>query len=129
MKRAILAFLAAGVWISISEFMRNELLFKSLWIEKYASLGLEFPSALGNNLMWGLWSFILAFAVVYILSKLGVIETMVMIWLMAFVMMWIVIGNLNVLPYALLLAAVPLSIIEVAVAVIISSFITRKEPI
>jgi hypothetical protein len=126
MKKAILAFLASGIWISISEFVRNELLFKFLWIDKYESLGLQFPSETINNVLWGVWSFLMAFVLVYLLQKLRVIETIVMVWLAAFVMMWLVIGNLNVLHFMLLLPAVPLSLLEVAVAALIIKKITGK---
>lgn len=59
MNKNILAFLAAGIWISLSEFNRNELLFKTYWLQKYASLGLQFPSGPINNALWGIWSFLL----------------------------------------------------------------------
>jgi hypothetical protein len=49
MRKQIMAILASGLWISFSEFVRKELLFKSMWIEKYASLGLKFPSSTVNN--------------------------------------------------------------------------------
>ena len=34
MTRTMLAILASGTWISLSEFARNELLFKSYWLEQ-----------------------------------------------------------------------------------------------
>jgi hypothetical protein len=125
-KKQILAFVASGIWISISEFIRNELLFKSYWLEKYSSLGLQFPSAPLNNALWGIWSFLLSFTVIIMLQKFRMTEAILITWLQAFVMMWIVIGNLDVLPFGLLLFAVPLSILEVAVAVYLSSIILKN---
>jgi hypothetical protein len=113
MKQRAFALITAGIWISASEFIRNELLFKLYWTEKYQTLGLEFPSAPLNNALWGLWSFLLAALILYLSSRLRLIENIAVSWLFAFVLMWIVTGNLNVLPIPLLLFAVPLSILEV----------------
>lgn len=126
LKRKILAFIVAGLWISFAEFLRNELLFKSHWLEKYGSLGLQFPSEIINNAMWGAWSFLMALVIVYLSTRLRLLETIGLVWITAFVMMWIVIGNLNVLPYPLLVYAVPLSLLEVVVAVLLSRMIQKK---
>ncbi|MEZ5172639.1 MAG: hypothetical protein R2850_03820 [Bacteroidia bacterium] len=42
-------------------------------------------------------------------------------WFFAFLMMWVAIGNLNVLPFGLLAYAVPLDVLESAVASGLSS--------
>ena len=120
MKRIILAVAVSGIWINTSEFARNEVLFKHYWLEKYDSLGLVFPSATVNNVMWGVWGFVLAGCVVFLARRLTLIGTTLLAWVMAFLMMWIVIWNLNVLPGRLLSAALPWSIVEVAVAVLIA---------
>jgi hypothetical protein len=125
MFKNFLAFLAAGIWISISEFIRNELLFKSYWIQKYESLGMHFPSASANNAMWGVWSFLLAGMTLFLANKLHFIEAILSLWIMAFLMMWIVVGNLNVLPLKLLFFAVPLSALEVFLAVFLCKKISR----
>ncbi len=49
-------------------------------------------------------------------------QTVFLSWLSAFVMMWVAIGNLGVLPFSILYAAVPLSLLEVFIA----SFIIKK---
>ncbi len=46
---------------------------------------------------------------------------------MAFVMMWLVIGNLSVLPYGLLVYAIPLSILESFIATLIINTFKIKE--
>lgn len=122
MKQKIFAFLTAGIWISLSEFTRNELVLKSYWLKKYADLGIIFPSASMNNAFWGIWSFTLSGIIVFLTRRLRFIESVVVVWIMAFVMMWLVIGNLNVLPIGILIFAIPWSIIEV----IIAAFISKK---
>ena len=116
MKKTILPILVATIWISISEFVRNEFLVKSLWTKHYQDLGLTFPSESLNGAVWGIWSLLLAAAIFIISKKFTLIQTTLLSWFMAFAMMWVVIGNLGVLPYGLLLYAIPLSFLETFVA-------------
>lgn len=121
-----MAFLLSGLWIGFSEFLRNELLFKGHWLEKYESLGIIFPSSMINNLVWALWSFILAGLILFLNAKLNMLENLLITWIFAFVLMWLVVGNLAVLPFQLLLFAIPLSLLEVLLAVFICRGITKK---
>lgn len=120
MKPWLLATLAAGVWINLSEFTRNELLFKRLWLEKYAALGLAFPSAPANNALWGVWGFLFAGSIALMARRLPLGTTLGLAWVQGFLLMWIVIGNLNVLPFGLLPYAVPWSLVEVGVATLLA---------
>ncbi|MBN2745565.1 MAG: hypothetical protein JXR34_02480 [Bacteroidales bacterium] len=122
MKKTILPILLSTLWISISEFTRNEFLLKNGWVEHYQSLGLIFPSEPINGAVWGIWSLVFAVLLFVISQKFNFIETTIIGWFIGFIMMWLVIGNLMVLPFGILYAAIPLSILEVFVAV----FILRK---
>ena len=118
-KNVILPILLAAIWISISEFVRNEFLLKSFWTEHYTSLGLIFPSEPVNGALWGIWSLLFAIAIFIISGKFTLWQTTFLSWFMTFVMMWVVIGNLGVLPYGLLLYGIPLSILESFIAALI----------
>jgi hypothetical protein len=120
--KIVLVILLATTWISISEFVRNEFLLKSFWINHYHDLGLTFPSERVNGAIWGVWSMLLAILIFIIAKRFSVIQTTFIVWLAGFVMMWVVTGNLGVLPSGLLLYAIPLSILESFVA----SFIIIK---
>ena len=119
MKKTILPVLFSGVWITVSEFVRNEFLFKSYWVDHYQSLNLKFQTLPLNGILWTVWSFILAYVILELLQKFSFLRTLLIAWLTAFVMMWITIYNLQVLPLMLLLIAVPLSLLEVVVAELI----------
>jgi hypothetical protein len=119
MKKTILPITIAGIWITVSEFVRNEFLFKNYWINHFDSLGLRFETLPLNGILWMIWSFILAYVIYKLLQKFSFRETLFLAWLTAFVMMWITIYNLQVLPLRLLLFAVPLSVVEVAIAEVI----------
>lgn len=59
-KKSIVIIVASTAWISLSEFFRNELLFKNYWTDHYEKLGIVFPSEPINGVVWGLWSLVLA---------------------------------------------------------------------
>ncbi len=118
-KKTIIPILLATIWISISEFVRNELLLKSFWVEHYQKLGLTFPSELINGAVWGLWSLLFAISIFIISKKFSLTATTFLSWFVGFVLMWVVIGNLNVLPYRILIYAIPLSLLEAFVAALI----------
>jgi hypothetical protein len=124
LKNTILPILLATIWISISEFARNQLLFKSYWTDHYQGLGLTFPAAPVNGAMWGVWSMLFAIFIFIIAKKFTLLQTTFIAWLAGFVMMWVVIGNLDVLPYSLLWFAVPLSLLEAFIA----AWILKKLP-
>jgi hypothetical protein len=119
MKRPALSVLLAAAWIAGSEFLRNQLLFKSYWVGQYAKLGLVFPERPLNGAAWGLWSLLFAAAVFLIAGKFTLVQTTLIAWLAGFVLMWVVVGNLGVLPFGLLVWAVPLSLFECFVAALI----------
>ena len=116
-KHAAKPIALATLWIGLSEFVRNQLLFANYWVVHYEKLGLTFPAAPINGMVWMLWSCAFA-ATLYILSQKFTLQQVFVIgWWLGFVMMWLVIGNLGVLPYTLLIWAIPLSILETYIAV------------
>jgi len=120
-KTTILPILIATIWISISEFVRNEFLLKSYWTGHYGSMGLIFPSKPINGAIWGIWSLCFAISIYIIAKKFTLIQTTFISWFVGFVFMWLVIGNMNVLPFRILPFAIPLSILEAFLASLIAS--------
>jgi len=114
-QKAVSILLAAG-WIGASEFFRNEWLLKDQWTSHFQSRGLVFPSSVINGAMWGLWSLLLATAIFVLAKRFALLQTVFVVWFVAFVMMWVAIGNLGVLPVGILMWAVPLSLLETWVA-------------
>jgi hypothetical protein len=119
MGRSIAAIAAAWVWVGFSEFLRNQLLFAQLWVDHYRSLGLEFPNAPLNAALWMLWALVFVIVVWVLSRRFALVPTMILAWVIGFVLMWLVIGNLGVLPFGLLWFAVPLSMIEAAGAAVL----------
>jgi predicted neutral ceramidase superfamily lipid hydrolase len=110
--RNIIAVILTGIWVNASEFFRNEVLLKTYWIDHYRSLGMTFPSEPLNGMIWVAWGFLFAIAIYLISRKFNLIQTTLISWFMAFVLMWVVTWNLNVLPSAIFIYAVPLSLLE-----------------
>jgi hypothetical protein len=102
--------------------VRNEFIVKSYWTGHYEKLGLIFPSEPVNGAVWGLWSLLFAIAVFIISKKFSLLQTTLLAWFVGFVLMWVVIWNMSVLPDGILFFAVPLSLLEAFVA----SFIVKK---
>jgi hypothetical protein len=126
LKNTILPILLATVWISISEFVRNEFLLKPYWIDHYESMGLIFPSEPINGAVWGIWSLCFAISIFIIAQKFSLLQTTLLSWFVGFVFMWLVIGNMNVLPIGILPFAIPLSILETFGAAFIITKITNR---
>jgi len=121
-KKTVLPILLATIWISISEFVRNEFILKSYWTGHYEKLGHVFPSEPINGAVWGLWSLCFAIAIFIISKKFSLPQTTFLSWFVGFVLMWIVVWNMDILPSGLLVFAIPLSLIESFLA----SFIIKK---
>jgi predicted neutral ceramidase superfamily lipid hydrolase len=117
-----MAVILTGIWVNASEFFRNEVLLKTYWIDLYRSLGMTFPSKPLNGMIWVAWGFLFAIAIYIISRKFDLIQTTLISWFMAFILMWIATWNRNVLPSAILIYAVPLSLLEA----FIGSYICRK---
>jgi hypothetical protein len=128
LRHTILPVLLATTWISLSEFVRNEYLLKSYWTGHYRDLGLVFPAEPLNGAVWGIWSLLFAVAIFILARKFSLRQTVFLAWLMAFVMMWTVTGNLGVLPYGLLIYAIPLSLLESFLAAWIIKKMIVSEP-
>lgn len=118
----MLAVVLAGVWVGLCEFVRNQLLLVSQWQSHYRGLGLEFPSRAVNGIMWMVWSFLMAGATFAVSRRFGIWQTMLIAWILGYLMMWVVIWNLLVLPVGILPVAVPFSLVEAFGA----AFICRK---
>jgi hypothetical protein len=118
-KTTILPIILATIWISISEFVRNEFIVKSYWLEHFKTLGIVFPSEPVNGAVWGIWSLLFAIAIFIFSKKFTLLQTTLLSWFVGFVLMWVVIGNLGVLPFGLLYLGIPLSLFEAFLASLI----------
>ena len=114
--KTVLPILIATIWISISEFVRNSFLLHNFWTEHYKTLGLTFPEQPINGAVWGIWSLCFAIAIYIFGKKYSLVQTTILSWFVGFVFMWLVVGNLGVLPFGILLYAIPLSLLEAFVA-------------
>ena len=117
-----MAVVLAGMWVGLCEFLRNQFLLVSQWQGHYRDMGLVFPSQPVNGMMWMVWSFMLAGTAFAISRRFGLWQTTFITWVLGYVMMWIVIWNLMVLPLGILPIAIPFSFVEALGA----AFICRK---
>ncbi len=73
--RGILAVALTGIWVNASEFVRNEVLLKTYWVDHYRSLRMTFPSEPQNGMMWIAWGLLFAIAIYFISRKFNLIQT------------------------------------------------------
>ena len=112
LKQIVIPIIIAGIWINLSETVRWMLLVEPYWIEKYQNLNLTFPNETNNMIAWMVWGFFYA-TIIFILSKrYSLFETTILSWFVAFVMMWLVVWNVGVLPTGMLWFNIPLSLLE-----------------
>lgn len=119
MKKYLLAFLASGIWINVSEFVRNELVIKKLWVDGFHEMGLIFPSAPINGAVWGLWAFIFAAILMQLCIRFNTLHSALIAWTSGFVLFWLATMNMGVLPSGVLYWAIPWSFVEVYIAALI----------
>jgi hypothetical protein len=125
--KAVLAIALAGVWVGLCEFVRNQFLLIGQWKAHYQGMGLTFPSSPVNGAMWMVWSFLMAGMTFAISRRFSLWQTTLVVWVMGYVMMWVVIWNLLVLPPGILPIAVPFSLVEALGAVIICRRLARPD--
>jgi len=106
-KKTILPILLTGIWINVAITIGWMLILKSYWIEKFQSLNLVFPTGLINNITWMIWGFMLATIIFILLKKFSVLYTTLLAWFVAFVMMWVIVWNIGVLPTGMLAFNIP----------------------
>lgn len=122
LKNTVLPIFMVGIWINISEGLRWELLIKSYWNDFYQNLNLVFPNQTVNGIVWIVWGFLLAIIVFILSKKFNLLQTTLLSWFMVFVMLWLVLWNVDILPNGILLYVIPLSLIEL----FIGSLICKK---
>lgn len=123
--KATLAILLSGIWVNFSEFARNELLVKSIWVKHYTDIGLAFPSDPINAFIWIVWGFLYAWGIYLVSKKFSLAQTTILSWLFGFVLMWLVTWNMGVLPAGILPFAIPLSLLEAFICALICMRMAR----
>ena len=119
LKNTILPILLTGIWLNISGTIRWIYLIEPYWHEKYIYLNLEFPAEPINNIIWMIWGLMFAIVIFILSKKFSLIQTTLLSWFMVYVMMWIVVWNVGVLPTRMLWINIPLSFIDAYVGALI----------
>ena len=126
--RSITSVLVATVWIATNEFIRNQVVLVEHWSAHYTALGLAFPAEPINGAVWGLWSLAFATVILIVAKRFTLVETAALAWGIGFVLMWLVVGNLGVLPFGILTIAIPWSMVEAFGAAWIAKRIAPAAP-
>lgn len=119
LKKTILPILITGIWINVSETIRWELLIKAYWLEQYETLGLVFPNSMVNIFVWMIWGFFFAITIFVLSTKFNLLQVTLFSWFVAFIMMWVIVWNVGILPTSMLWFNLPLSLFEAFIGALI----------
>jgi hypothetical protein len=95
----------------------------------FKEANLVLPNEPINNILWMVWGIIIAVMIFIISNKFKVLQTTFIVWIAVYVMHWIALWNMAVLPINILWLAVPLTFINVLIGVLISRYFHNKEQI
>ena len=112
--------LLVAVWINFSETIRWMLYSKSKFEALYQSKGMTLSGGPINMILWVIWGVIIASIVFVLTRKLSLLHATLLSWLAAFVTTWIILWNFDILPLDMLWVVVPLSLLEIFIAALIS---------
>jgi len=102
------------------------LILEGYWIEKYQSMNLVFPTGLINNITWMIWGFLLATTIFILSKKFNLLQTTFLAWFVAFIMMWVIVWNVGVLPTGMLLFNIPNSLFVTFIGTLICKKLTDQ---
>jgi len=126
MQKSGLAIFLSTIWVSICEVFRNSFLLHQHWVTHFDGMQQVFPEQPINGVVWGIWAFVFSTLIFIINQRFSFWETAGLAWVIGFVLMWLVIGNLGVLPLSILPFAIPLSMVEVIGSVWIYGKVTKS---
>jgi len=125
-KTAIWHIIIISLWINIAETLRWILFSQSHFMEHYQRLNLVLPFGPIVLILWLLWGILLSVVIYTISKKYTLLQTVGIIWIMAYLMVWIALYNLNVLPVSMLWLVIPLSFINIIIGTLISNYLSNK---
>lgn len=126
-KKAIWQILLVSLWINIFESLRW-VIFAKPDIEMYFKAANHvLPNQPINNILWMVWGVIIAIMIFIISKRFKLLQTTFIVWITVYVMHWIALWNMAVLPIKILFLAIPLTFINVLVGVLISKYFHNKK--
>lgn len=124
--KTIWQILVISIWINFFETLRWMLFAKPSIDLHFKAANLILPNEPINNIFWLVWGIIIAVMIFIISKKFNVLETTFIVWITVYVMHWIALWNMAVLPINILWLAVPLTFINVLVGALITKYFNNK---
>ena len=128
-KKTVWQIFVVSIWINIFETLRWILFAKPDIDIHFKAANLVLPNEPINNILWLIWGIIIAVMIFIISKKFKVLPTTFMVWITVYIMHWIALWNMAVLPINILWLAVPLTFINVLVGALICKYFHNKEKI
>jgi hypothetical protein len=125
--KAIWQIFLVSIWINIFETLRWMLFAKPEIDMHFKAANIVLPNEPINNLLWLIWGIIIAVMIFIVSKKFKVLQTTFIVWITVYVMNWIALWNMAVLPINILWLAVPLTFINVLAGALISNYFQSNE--
>ena len=116
-----------SIWINIFETLRWMLFAKPEIDMHFKAANIVLPNEPINNFLWLIWGIIIAVMIFIVSKKFKVLQTTFIVWITVYVMNWIALWNMAVLPINILWLAVSLTFINVLVGALISKYFQSNE--
>jgi hypothetical protein len=130
------ALVANIVWINLSEVFRYFALVMPMMRSSLSAVHNVAPMDVQVFAIWGVWDTILVFAVTgfvwLFLERFGygrrnALIAGVLFWIAVFVILWLGLFNMNLATLSILAAALPLALVEIFIAAIITDWSMRPD--
>ena len=121
--RNLFSVICVTIWIALSEFIINEIIYKHAWQEQYEKMGLLFPQ---REYLWVFWNLIYACFIFVLARKFRFMTSTIIVWLTGLAFMWLINADVVILPREFLIGILPLSFLESFVAGYILRLFNRR---
>jgi len=135
--RVLLGGLAAGLVINISEWFWNGVVFMKPMEDAMAALGKKLPMSAATMSIFLAWGFLIGILAVWLYAAVRprfgagartALRTGLILWLLVYVQVTISFGPMGLLPGWLMLAGLPVSLVEIVLATLLGAWLYREEP-
>ncbi|SOB91110.1 hypothetical protein SAMN05877809_101295 [Rhodobacter sp. JA431] len=124
LKSSLTPIVAGWVWISACEFGINSYWLQSEWEDYFGALGVDYPGEPMQLLVWAGWALLYALCLRMLLVRFGGLFAGLISWFMVFGLMFVALGNINLMTQDFLTLIVPATLAEaVSAALVMNVFV------
>ena len=135
--RVLLGGLLAGVFINLSEFFWNGVVFRSQIEAAMAAINrTEAASSAGAMSLYVVWSFLIGILAVWVYAAVRprfgagartAVRTGIMMWLLVYVQSMVSMAPMALMPTRIMLISLPVTLVEIIIATLLGAWLYKEE--